>query len=192
MFLLAKLHIESLATKNTVKAVREALKRLPADLDRTYDEAMERIDHQSVDDRELAHLVLTWVANTLNPLSVAELCEALAIEPHTTALDPDNLLDIEIVTSVCAGLIIVDEAMSVVRLIHFTTQAYFNKIQSIRFPHAHKTIASACLTYLSFTEFSNIPHWKCETNFSLAELSNYRGPSDDSWKIVSETSITWL
>ncbi|KAJ7722542.1 hypothetical protein B0H14DRAFT_3170152 [Mycena olivaceomarginata] len=125
-FLLAKLHLDSLSTKNTVKAVRDALNRMPKDLDRTYDEAMERIDRQNEDDRHLAHSVLTWVAYAVHPLLVNELREALAIEPGAESVDPDNLLDTAIIISVCAGLVIVDEAMSVVRLIHYTTQEYIS------------------------------------------------------------------
>ncbi|KAJ7487011.1 ankyrin repeat-containing domain protein [Mycena latifolia] len=156
MFLLAKLHIESLATKNTIKAVREALQHLPKDLQHTYDEAMERINHQTEEDRQLGMFALTWVANTKRPLSVAELREALAIEPESTFLDTDNLLDMDIILSACAGLIIVDEAVSVVRLIHYTAQDYMDSIQSKQFPSAHITIVSTCLTYLSFPEFDII------------------------------------
>ncbi|KAJ7440441.1 ankyrin repeat-containing domain protein, partial [Mycena latifolia] len=157
MFLLAKLHTESLATKNTVKAVREALQHLPKNLNHTYEEAMNRIKNQNEDDRQLALQALTWIAYAKRPLSVAELCEALAIEPGATTLDVDNLLDINIVLSVCAGLIIVDEAMSVVRLIHYTTQGYFDSIQPGQFPDAHTIIASQCLAYVSFDEFSQLP-----------------------------------
>ncbi|KAJ7444032.1 ankyrin repeat-containing domain protein [Mycena latifolia] len=157
MFLLAKLHIESLATKMTIKAVREALRHLPKDLSHTYDEAMNRIKNQNEDDRHFALQALTWVAYAKRPLSVAELREALAIEPGTTTLDADNLMDMNIVLSVCAGLIIVDEAMSVVRLIHFTTQRYFDSIQPDQFAGAHRMIASQCLAYLSFDEFSQLP-----------------------------------
>ncbi|KAJ7108251.1 ankyrin repeat-containing domain protein [Mycena epipterygia] len=171
MFLLAKLHIESLATKNTIKAIRDALQHLPKDLNQTYDEAMERINRQNEDDTQLAKLALTWVAYAKRPLSVAELREALAIDPDASTLDVNDLLDINIVLSVSAGLIIVDETMSVVRLIHYTAQHYFDKIQTIKFPSAHTTIASRCLTYLSFSEFSHIqfkqsawiPHETTET-----------------------------
>ncbi|KAJ7444039.1 ankyrin repeat domain-containing protein [Mycena latifolia] len=156
MFLLAKLHIESLATKMTIRAVREALRHLPKDLSHTYDEAMNRIKNQNEDDRHFALQALTWVAYAKRPLSVAELCEALAIEPGATTLDADNLMDINIVLSVCAGLIIVDEAMSVVRLIHYTTQSYFDSIQPVQFADAHTIIASQCLAYLSFNEFSQL------------------------------------
>ncbi|KAJ7108274.1 hypothetical protein C8R44DRAFT_938293, partial [Mycena epipterygia] len=156
MFLLAKLHIESLSTKNTIKAVRDALQCLPRDLDQTYDEAMQRINSQNEDDKQLAKLTLTWVAYAKRPLSVAELQEALAINPDASTLDVDELLDINIILSVSAGLIIVDEVVSVVRLIHYTTQHYFEKIQIIEFPSAHSDIASKCFAYLSFSEFSDI------------------------------------
>ncbi|KAJ7113600.1 hypothetical protein C8R44DRAFT_630940, partial [Mycena epipterygia] len=53
----------------------------------TYDERMHRIRSQNEDDRQLALLVLTWVAYATRPLSVAELREALAIEPDATTLD---------------------------------------------------------------------------------------------------------
>lgn len=162
--MLAKLHIESLATKNTVKAVRQALQHLPTDLNRTYDDAMDRINHQNEDDKHLARMVLIWVSKAKRPLSVAELREALAIEPDATALDADNLLDIDIILSVCAGLVIVDEAMSVVRLIHYTAQNYFDGLQTTQFLEAHTQIASSCLQYLSFSEFSGPEFTTCGWN----------------------------
>ncbi|KAJ6574620.1 hypothetical protein B0H19DRAFT_935198, partial [Mycena capillaripes] len=124
MFLLAKLHIESLSTKTTVKGVREALKTLPKTLNDSYDDAMRRIKEQNKESRNTAYSTLTWVANAKRPLTALELRTALAIEPGTKALDEDNMLDIDIILSVCAGLIIVDEQVSVVRLVHYTTQEY--------------------------------------------------------------------
>ncbi|KAJ6594778.1 hypothetical protein B0H19DRAFT_975013, partial [Mycena capillaripes] len=124
MFLLAKLHIESLSTKTTVKGVREALQTLPKTLNDSYDEAMRRIKEQNEESKNTAYSTLTWVANAKRPLTVLELRTALAIEPDTKALDEDNVLDIDIILSVCAGLIVVDEQVSVVRLVHYTTQEY--------------------------------------------------------------------
>ncbi|KAJ7444207.1 hypothetical protein FB451DRAFT_77255 [Mycena latifolia] len=169
MFLLAKLHIESLATKNTIKAVRETLQHLPKDLKHTYDEAMERINHQTEEDRQMGMLALTWVANAKRPLSAAELQEALAIEPELSFLDTDNLLDMDIILSACAGLMIVDDTVSVVRLIHYTTQDYLDSIQSERFPLAHTTIVSTCLTYLSFPKFEVLPKdWQQQEDLFVA------------------------
>ncbi|KAJ7291413.1 hypothetical protein C8J57DRAFT_1458271 [Mycena rebaudengoi] len=150
-FLLAKLHMDSLAIKTTVKAVRDALKNLPEDLEDTYNEAMDRIEAQNKDDREIARRALIWVANAKRPLSVHELREALAIELGATTLDADGMLDIEFIVSVCAGLLIVDQA---VRLVHYTTQDYIDRVQPSRFPRAQTEITSQCLTYISFNDFS--------------------------------------
>ncbi|KAJ6599932.1 hypothetical protein DFH09DRAFT_890071, partial [Mycena vulgaris] len=139
-FLLAKLHIESLSTKNNIKGVHEALKNLPKDLKATYDNAMRRIDDQSTDDREIAHSALTWVVNAKRPLTVTELQVAIAIEPDTQELNEDNMSDIEIILAVCAGLVIVDQQLSVVRLVHYTTQEYLNSIQAQQFPDAQTEI----------------------------------------------------
>ncbi|KAJ7483655.1 ankyrin repeat domain-containing protein [Mycena latifolia] len=190
MFLLAKLHIESLATKNTIKAVREALQHLPKDLQHTYDDAMERIHYQTKEDRELGLLALTWVANAKRPLSAAELQEALAIEPESSFLDTDNLLDMDIILSACAGLMIVDDTVSVVRLIHYTTQDYLDSIRSEQFPLAHTTIVSTCLTYLSFPEFEVLPEdWEQQDNMLVTHpflkyaqycLMHAKGEPEDS------------
>ncbi|KAJ7242067.1 hypothetical protein C8J57DRAFT_1477581 [Mycena rebaudengoi] len=155
-FLLAKLHIDSLATKNTVKAVMEALRNLPKDLNRTYDEALQRIDRQNEDDRNTAQLTLCWVSNAKRLLSVSELIEALAVEPGTVALDPDARLNINTVLSVCAGLVIIDQA-GTVRLIHYTTQRYLDDVQPLRFPDAQTQLTGTCITYLSFDTITNLP-----------------------------------
>ncbi|KAJ7695371.1 ankyrin repeat-containing domain protein [Mycena rosella] len=162
MFLLAKLHIHSLATKNTIRALRDALKNMPTDLKHTYDEAMERIDRQSEDDRKIARLVLIWVSNAKRPLSIGELQEALAVEPDDTTFDSDNILDVDIMLSVCAGLVIVDQTDQIARLVHYTAQQYLDSIQSSRFPQAQLDITRTCLTYLSFEMFAKLPKYPHE------------------------------
>ncbi|KAJ7258235.1 ankyrin repeat-containing domain protein [Mycena rebaudengoi] len=146
MFLLAKLHTDSLTTKVTVKAVREALKNLPKDL-----------EHTVKTERNIAYLALIWVANAKRPLSAAELQEAIAIERDSKSLDPDGILDITLIVSVCAGLLIIDAATGLVRLIHYTTQDYLNGIQDTKFPLAQTEIAQRCLTYVLFDTFQNLP-----------------------------------
>ncbi|KAJ6521585.1 hypothetical protein B0H19DRAFT_973913, partial [Mycena capillaripes] len=153
MFLLAKLHIGSLSSKPTIKAVREALKTLPKTLNDSYDEAMNRIQSQNKEDRNIAHSTLTWVVNAKRPLTVAELQVALAVEVDDQQLNEDNLLEIETMLSVCAGLVILDEQSDVVRLVHYTTQEYFDSIQQYQFPDAQTEITRTLLTLLAFDVF---------------------------------------
>ncbi|KAJ7021489.1 hypothetical protein C8F04DRAFT_905423, partial [Mycena alexandri] len=148
-FLLAKLHIQSLSTKNTIKALREAMKELPKGLDDSYDITIQRIDDQTEEDKKTARSTLIWVANAKRPLNVSEITAALAIEPGDRRLDKDNVLDINIILSVCAGLVIVDKQSSVVRLVHYTTQEYLDKIQAEKFPDAQTEMTRTLLTVLA-------------------------------------------
>ncbi|KAJ7453109.1 hypothetical protein FB451DRAFT_1565664 [Mycena latifolia] len=158
MFLLAKLHIDSLRTKHSIKAVRDALKSMPSDLKSTYDEVVGRINRQSEDDKKLAWRILAWVTNAKRPLRPAELREALAVEPGAAGLDPDNLPDMDTILSVCAGLVVINEADKRIRLIHYTMQNYFDDIQPTTFPQATTEITMVCITYLSSDIFSQHLH----------------------------------
>jgi hypothetical protein len=55
----------------------------------------------------------------------------------------------DIIASVCAGLIIVNAADNQVRLIHYSTQTYLESVQSIIFPHSQNEITLTCLTCLA-------------------------------------------
>jgi ankyrin repeat protein len=156
-----------------VKAVREALKSLPKDLYDSYDNAMKRIEEQNEEDRHIAHSALIWVVNARRPLTVAELRVALAVEPGAQELDDDNLLDIEIILAVCAGLVIVDEQLSVVRLVHYTAQEYFESIQPQRFPDAQTEITRTLLTFLSFDCSMNSSWVYSQDLPPLVEYSQY-------------------
>jgi ankyrin repeat protein len=155
-FLLAQLYMDSLATKGTPKAVRETLRALPRELNDTYDEAMERIVSQNDYDRQLAEHILAWISFATRPLTFKELQCALAVERFQTKLHEDNLIDKKLLTSVCTGLVTVDQR-GIVNFFHPTTKEYFQRIRVHRFPAAQKEIAETCLTYLSFDEFANGP-----------------------------------
>ncbi|KAJ7806463.1 hypothetical protein B0H14DRAFT_2381890, partial [Mycena olivaceomarginata] len=135
MFLLAKLHVESLATKTTIGLVREALENLSKDLDVAYRATMERINQQENDSRDLAYAALTWVTHAQTVLTVVELQEALAVKAGAKTLDPDDRPEVGIILNVCAGLITVDQTSSKVRLVHYSTQNYLDG----RLPEAHRS-----------------------------------------------------
>ena len=114
------MHIDSLTNQPTVGHIKQALQNLPKGLDQTYEQTMNRIESQGEGFRELAKKVLSWVINTKRTLSTAELQHTLAVKPRKRVLNTDFIPDIEIVGSVCAGLVTVDTQSDVVRLVHFT------------------------------------------------------------------------
>jgi hypothetical protein len=116
-FLLAKLHMDSLASKSNRRAIRSALESLPSEVNATYDEAMDRIKRQTKDDRKLAERVLSWITHAHRPLSISELQHALAVSPEMTNMDSEAIEDEVILMSVCAGLVVIDETSNTIRLV---------------------------------------------------------------------------
>ncbi|KAF8461238.1 hypothetical protein BDZ91DRAFT_684166, partial [Kalaharituber pfeilii] len=154
MFLLAQLHMDTVAAKHSLKQIREALTSLPDGLTATYDVAMERIQAQVKEDFDLANNVLTWVTCAIRPLTVQELQHALAVEIDSNSLDREGIFEAESLVNVCAGLVAVDGESNQIRLVHYTAQEYFNRNVNRFFPDANIRIANTCITYLSFDEFS--------------------------------------
>ena len=152
-FLLAQLHVDSLAKKHNRSAVRVALRNLPKELNDTYDEVMNRICGQDAEDVDLAKQVLSWISYAKRPLTVIELQHALAIVAEERELDEDALTDKELLLSVCAGIVTIEHESNIIRLVHYTTQEYFERKRDRLFPNAQTTIALRCLTYLAFDVF---------------------------------------
>lgn len=149
--------MDSLVSKPSRKSVRQALDKLPKDLDATYEEAILRIEYQNDDDKKLAEKVLSWISFAVRPLSLDELRDAVAIEPDMHHLDDDDRHDEELLTSVCAGLVVVDQMSQIVRLCHYSAEQYLNRTRKRKFPKAQLNITKTCLTYLLFHDFEHGP-----------------------------------
>ncbi|OBT62628.1 hypothetical protein VE03_08515 [Pseudogymnoascus sp. 23342-1-I1] len=170
MFLLAQLHLNSLVGKRSPKAIRAALKILPSGsnaYDHAYKDAMVRIERQVTDQVDLAKQVLSWIICAERPLTTLELQHALAVEVGESKLDEDNLPEIKDMVAVCAGLVTIDEESNAIRLVHYTTQEYFERTQSHWFPNAKADTATICISYLSFDVFERE---FCQTDDEFEEL----------------------
>ncbi|KAL8670309.1 MAG: hypothetical protein Q9168_005140 [Polycauliona sp. 1 TL-2023] len=174
-FLAAKLHIDSLSTKTSIKLLKKALGNLSTDLNVLYDEALLRIESQDQDDRDLAERALCWVAYTYRPLRVEAFREALAIEPEDLDFDIEAIHPIGLILGVCAGLLIHDQETGIMRLVHYTAQDYFDALANTKFDDAHVRIAGDCMTYLNYECFQN-------PQTSEDDLSDVGSLSSDEWQ----------
>ncbi|KAB5549983.1 ankyrin repeat-containing domain protein [Coniochaeta sp. 2T2.1] len=157
MFLLARLYLDSLLDKRTKAKVRSTLQDLrkgPDALQKAYTSALERIDGQLPDDRALAKKVITWIVYAKRPLSRDGLCHALALSLGDTELDQDNILDVSDLITVCAGLVTLDGETDIIRLVHYTTQQFFEHIGQTWCPDAQFMMASTCLAYFCLEPFA--------------------------------------
>ncbi|PGH17821.1 hypothetical protein AJ79_00962, partial [Helicocarpus griseus UAMH5409] len=168
MFLLARLYVDSLAWKTTKKAIKQTLQELEATseasndnkkakaLDDAYKHAMERIQDQPPEHRELAMKALLWITCARRQLTCLELQHALAVEENKSELDTENIASIQLTISVCAGLVIASDKNDkggIICLVHYTTQEYFERSWEEWFPNAHTDITKTCIAYLSFKPF---------------------------------------
>ncbi|EXK77416.1 hypothetical protein FOQG_17876 [Fusarium oxysporum f. sp. raphani 54005] len=160
MFLLARLHLNSLEGKLSVGTLRDALTALPTGAlaydeayDEAYDDAMKRIESQHRERTAIAKDVLAWLTFAKRPLRVEELRTAVIVQETDSHLDEERLMDIEDMVSVCAGLVEIDEKNDRVTLIHNTTKEYLKRTREKWRPDADAAIATSCLTYLLFRVF---------------------------------------
>ncbi|KAI0592690.1 ankyrin repeat domain-containing protein [Pyrenophora tritici-repentis] len=168
MFLLAKLYLASLSKKRSVNAVRKTLKEVSLETKRertgseseAYDYAyhvtMQRIEEQGSDQAELAKEVLAWLTCSKQPMTTEMLQKALGVRDVEYELSEDDYPDIGSMVSACAGLVeLVDrqDGSPIIRLVHYTTQEYFERTASKWFPEAEAMIAISCIAYLSLDEF---------------------------------------
>ncbi|KAJ4218988.1 hypothetical protein NW759_008144 [Fusarium solani] len=163
MFLLVHVQIEHLCNRPSLKKVRASLDCLAGDMESFYREALQRIEDQDSDDRDLARKALSFVFYAKRPLKLEELLHALGVEPGDEDLDPTALTEKHILLSVTAGLLLVDQQTGDARLVHLTLHEYLAK-SSHHFLEPEASFAIVCLTYLCFEPFRAGP---CETEEDL-------------------------
>ncbi|KAJ5154763.1 uncharacterized protein N7500_010202 [Penicillium coprophilum] len=149
-FLLVGLHLESLQgwEKATAKLIRDKLKSLPTTLENAYRERMARIENQPPFSTKIARLVLAWIVWATKPLRSIELRHALATALGEDSFHEENLLEIDDIISMCAGMIAVDEQSGIVQLRHYTRYEFFKNNWTEFFPDAHGHLANTCISYL--------------------------------------------
>lgn len=148
-----KLYMDSLRAKQNYRQIKEVLDNDP-DVDALYEEAMHRIGSQKdEEDRELGMKTMALMVTAQRNFSLAELLQALALDPGVYEFDEDKDFDKEGILRTTAGLISIDSDASAVRF-HSTLQAYLASTCDKWFPEAELNTANICITLLSFKPFS--------------------------------------
>ena len=155
MFLLAKLHLDSLKLQSNLGALRRSLNNLSAEIGQIYQDLLARIQDQRKGDVALALQALAWVLLAHRPLEVPELLQALAVKRTDIELLREEETDFTIILRVTAGLLIADGEQGAVRVVHRTAQEYFDQHWREIFPDAQSDQAHAMLTYFNFDALSS-------------------------------------
>ena len=134
--------------------MRKALLTLPPGIDDAFDDAWERIERKDHERRDnLGVATAFWVLTATRPLSVAELCEALSIDPNASDHDPEDRPTINKVIKSSSGLVVVESSNGTVRFAHSAVQDWLLKKKRPR----NYLVAAICLIYLRFDKFAAGP-----------------------------------
>ncbi|KAI5815999.1 hypothetical protein BZA77DRAFT_344514 [Pyronema omphalodes] len=152
MFLLPALQIRHVLEQTTTRARREALETMPKKLDEAFQNTLRRIENQPASRGTQGMDTLKWIFLSEEPLTLDELSHALSIKPGDTYLDEDGFPSPKSILDCCLGLVVIDEATSLPRLVHKSLQDFFQKQYAMGelFPRGQEEIASTCLTFMGF------------------------------------------
>ncbi|PLB46615.1 hypothetical protein P170DRAFT_438328 [Aspergillus steynii IBT 23096] len=127
MFLMAKLHLDSIATKHCLRHVQAALHTYPTSINDMYRVSWLRMHKQNPGTIYLATKVLDMVCYTYEPLTASGLQYALS-PPWINKQSQDEIVDENLLISICCGLIFIapDET---VRFIHPTAHQFYKDLR---------------------------------------------------------------
>ncbi|KAL1599664.1 hypothetical protein SLS60_007467 [Paraconiothyrium brasiliense] len=157
MFLWVALQIQSLCSKKTDHAIREALADLPKDLSETFARILRK---SGSSDPALQARTLQLVLAAYRPLTTDELREALSVTPGDATWDPSKILnDVYSALACCGCLLAVDEEELTVRVVHHSVKQYIldglDGVKHLGFSlkEAQRTLADTVVTYLAYGVF---------------------------------------
>lgn len=167
-FLMAKLHLRSVAGELRLGTVRSTLKALPSELNDIYYIPMQRIrDGQQRSRSNLAMRMLMLLSHGLQPMrpdSVQHALLTMEVKQGETNIDRNDLYPKELLISICGGLVALEDGTSIVRFMHHTVETYFESRRETLFIDAQAELTKVCVTYLLFDEFGS---GVCETEWDL-------------------------
>lgn len=164
MFQWVKCQLDQLCKLRNDKAVRSALNDLPKTLHDTYIRILQKVEAENADDVEVVHRLLKWLVRGVRNLTLSELAECVSIDLSNPeeSFDFDAVFtDAEDVVELCGSLITLSSDGHVA-LAHYTVKEFlvsgYIKDAMPQFwigcNDVHAELASICLTYLTYDDFS--------------------------------------
>lgn len=113
------------STVNEIYDTLDGLREATGSYSSAYEATMERVLGQPKRRRDLALRILAWIVHARRLLRLRELNHALATRWGKRSIDLDDTYPKEVILSVCAGLVTLDDSVGTpARLIHYTAQEF--------------------------------------------------------------------
>lgn len=124
---------------------------MPEELQNTFKVTIDIIKRQKAKSNHAMN-ILKWIFLANRKLTLGELRHAIAIRPDDATLDRRHFMTTGSLLNCCLGLVVLDEGVSTVQLVHKSLQDYFEleHKNGALFENGHSEMAFTCLTYLHF------------------------------------------
>ncbi|KAJ7676013.1 ankyrin repeat-containing domain protein [Mycena polygramma] len=169
MFRMAACLLQELTRKRVDTNIDKILAKLPNDLFGIYTRFLQSIDE---DDFVYVAALLRWVTFSVEPVTLCQLDEALAInfsEPDQWVFEPENRGRVDVVCGLLEGLVTVlpatptsSQHQATLSLAHSSVNDYIvsekfleQYKEDLKEAHSHTFLAQSCITYL--LHFENNP-----------------------------------
>ncbi|KFA56361.1 hypothetical protein S40293_09448 [Stachybotrys chartarum IBT 40293] len=191
MFRWAACQMDSLAECPNPRAIKNALERLPKDLNETYHRMLQGIPEEL---RNSATRLLQFLVYSRRPLTVPEAVEVIAteIEADSRCFHIDNrVFDGNEVLRYCPGLMSIVEAAErngkikkELHLAHFSVKEFLESQVDFERLRASIIITQTCLTYLTdITGTSNIKQDFPMAQFAAETWTSHGASAESEWDV---------
>ncbi|KAK8005007.1 hypothetical protein PG990_011044 [Apiospora arundinis] len=160
MFLWAYLQVKEISSRPFDEDIGRALNNLPKDLNGIFNRALQRI-RDGTRFKE-AQRVFTWIKAAVRPLTLDQVCEAIAIRATQQSSNPDSLCNnMEMIALWCENLVEIEEESDCVQFVHHSVRTFLlgdatddmPAVFHLDLDQSNHKVGEICLTYLNFSDF---------------------------------------
>ncbi|TGO69528.1 hypothetical protein BOTNAR_0010g00270 [Botryotinia narcissicola] len=161
MFRWVACQMDYLCECSTDRDRREALRKLPPDLPKSYERILDRVNRSSKENQTIVRHTLLWVVYAEKPLTITQLLQALAVRPGDETFEKENMTTLDELLNWCSSLVRQKSQSDELELAHFTVKEYLLSLSEecgpglsqYRLSGDHAELVRVCCDFLSLSEF---------------------------------------
>lgn len=170
---------------------RDALKRLPPDLNETYTRILERIPRTKI---PIVQMALLFIAYASPRLTIRQLRELLSIPENGNFLEPQAIVREDAISRLCSSLIRKSNDQEYFEFAHFSVREFLEsdsvlkpELQGFLISHirCNRLLALRCLQYLQLENFNHLP------TADMGEMM-YIDDRNKTYQMYEYSAVYWL
>lgn len=153
----------------------------------SVDNALQRINSQDPQIRDLGHKILLWLCMAGRQFKMDELFHGIAVVDGDEDCEEDGLIPPEIMLTSCAGLVETDVDSGIVRLVHLSVKEHLKEHLEAQKPawlvDRHFPLLQATTTYLGFKEFNSSADFDKDDFLRWTEQYPFLSYAAENWAV---------